>query len=302
MIKNRNIAYNAAIDPSKIAGGIGDERFGLHEIFYVCKSTSTAQYAWLRDHVDAGHLVTTVTAAVALANAYDVIKIMPGVYDEGAVIDITQEGLKIIGSNTTGLMYGTTSMKASAADHIIFTLSANGIEIANLSFIQNNANIVISINSGTTGSAAVYKNHIHDCFFGSGTATYSIDAGGTYDAVDTIIERCGFVCGANVGARMNGTRCALTDSVFQIGTAGEGIVHTPTTGSRPDTRYLDNKFYTVDSTNSVGITVTGTPTVGMMLMDGNHFTNFADAAHCATKRTGYAGVNYFDITLLQITT
>ena len=301
MIENRNIAKNAAIDPSKIAGGIGDERFGLHEIFYVCKSTSTAQYAWLRDHVDAGHLLTTVTAAVALANAYDVIKIMPGVYDEGAVIDITQEGLKIIGSNTTGLMYGTTSLKASAADHIIFTFSANGIELANLSFIQANANITISVNSGVTGSAAVYKSHIHDCFFGSTTETYSIDAGGTYDAVDLIIERCGFVCGANVGVRLNGTRCAITDSVFQVGTAGEGIVHTPTTGSRPYTRYLDNKFFTADSTNSVGITVTGTPTVGFLLIDGNTFANFASANKCVTKRTGYVGNNYFGITGLAIT-
>ena len=302
MIKNRNIASNAAIDPSKIAGGLGDERFGLHEIFYVCKSTSTHQYAWLQEHVDAGHLVESVTAAVALAGAYDVIKIMPGVYDEGAVIDITQEGLKIIGSNTTGFMYGTTSLKASAADHIIFTLSANGIEIANLSFIQSNANIVISINSGTTGSAAVYKNHIHDCHFGSATTTYGIDAGGTWDAVDTIIERCGFVCGANVGVRMNTTRGAISDCVFQIGTAGEGIVHTPTTGDRPYTRYLDNKFFTEDSTNSVGITVTGTPTVGMLLIDGNTFANFADADHCSTKRTGYVGLNWFGITGLEITT
>jgi len=301
MIKNRNIAMDAAIDPSKIAGGLNGGRYDMREVFYVCKSTS-GLYDYLRTHIDAGHLCTTVTAALALAGNYDVIKVTPGIYDEGAVLDITQTGLKLIGSNTTGMMYGTTSLKAAAADHIIVTVSANETEIANMSFIQGNANIDIGINTGTTGTAAVYKTHIHDCHFGSATSTYSIDAGGTYDAVDTIVERCGFVCGANVGVRFNATRSVVSDSIFQIGTAGEGIVHTPTTADRPYTRYVDNKFFTEDSTDSVGITVTGTPTVGMLLIDGNTFANFADADHCATKRTGYAGLNWFGITGLEITT
>jgi hypothetical protein len=297
MMKGKMIALKAAIEGLEVTPG---------RTFFVMKSANDRYQEFLGNHetyLDGTPKVyTSVKSAVSNAQDYDKVIVFPGVYDEGAVIDITQAGLKLRGSNTSNLMYGTTSLKASTADHIIITVSANEVEIDHLSFIQNNANVVISINSGTTGSAAVYKTHIHDCHFGSATATYGIDAGGTYDAVDTIIEDCSFVCGANVGVRLNGTRCAVARCVFQIGTAGEGIVHTPGTGDRPYTRYLDNKFFTEDSTNSVGITVTNTPTVGMLLIDGNTFANFADADHCVTKRTGYVGLNWFGITGLEITT
>jgi len=240
----------------------------------------------------------TVTEALAAAGAHDTILIQKGIYDEGAVLEITQEGLRLIGMNTTNRMYGTTSLKASAADHVIIDVQANEVEIANLSFIQNNANICIQIDH----SAAVYKTHIHDCHFGGGAATYSIYAGGTFDAVDTIIERCSFTVSAGlVGVQMNGTRCAIIDCSFQIGTGSTGYVHTPTTGDRPYTRVIRCLFHTVDVTDGIGITVTGTPTVGFFTVDDCHFIYFADDDHAMSKRTGYCGLNYRDVTVLAVT-
>lgn len=240
----------------------------------------------------------TVTEALAVAGDYDTIVIQEGIYDEGAVLNITQTGLTIMGMNTTNYMFGTTSLKASAADHIIFTIAANQVKIFNLSFIQNNATPVIKIDH----TAAVYKTHIRDCHFGSGTATYGVDAGGTFDAVDTIIERCSFTVGAAVvGVRMNATRCAIINSFFQIGTGSTGYVHTPTTGSRPYTRVLGCKFHTVDVTNGIGITVTGTPTVGFFTVDDCHFLYFADDNHAVSKRTGYCGLNWRDAAVLPVT-
>jgi hypothetical protein len=262
------------------------------DIWYVDKNASTAGdgRCWKS-------AFKTVTAALAVAGDYDTIVIEQGVYDEGAVLNLTQKGLTLKGSNTSGYMYGTTSLKASAADHIIITIAADQIEICNLSFIQNNAKAVIAIDH----TAAVYKTHIHDCHFGSATATYGIDAGGTFDAVDTIIERCGFVCGGNVGVRMNATRAAIIDCTFQIGTAGEGYVHTPGTADRPYTRVVGCRFFTEDVTNGVGITVTNTPTAGMFFVDDCHFAYFADDNHAVSKRTGYCGLNWRDAAVLPVT-
>lgn len=240
----------------------------------------------------------TVTEALAAAGDYDTIIIQEGIYDEEAVLDITQEGLTIAGMDTTNYMYGTTSLKASAADHIIFTIAANQVKIFNLSFIQNNSKASIKIDH----SASVYKTHIRDCHFGSGAAAYGIDAGGTFDAVDTIIERCSFTVGdGDVGVRMNGTRCAIINSFFQIGTASTGYVHTPTTGNRPYTRVLGCIFHTIDVTNGIGITVSGTPTVGFFTVDGCRFLYFADDNHAVSTRTGYCGLNYRDVTVLAVT-
>lgn len=256
------------------------------------KTTSGNGQSWVQAY-------KTVTEALAAAGDHDVILIQKGIYDEGAVLNITQEGLKMFGMNTTDYMFGTTSLKASAANHIIFTVNANEVEIGNLAFIQNNANKCISV--ATTVST--YKTHIRNCHFGSGAATYGVDGGaGVYDSVDVIIENCSFTIGGGlVGARLNGTRCAIISSNFQIGTASTGYVHTPTTGNRPYTRVLGCLFHTVDVANGIGITVTGTPTVGFLTIDGCHFIYFADNNHAVSTRTGYCGLNWRDAAVLPVT-
>jgi hypothetical protein len=239
----------------------------------------------------------TVKEAVTAAGDHDVILIQKGIYDEGEVLNITQEGLKIFGCNTTHHMFGTTSLKASAADHEILNIQANEVEIGHLSFIQNNANKVLVIDH----TAAVYKTHIHDCHFGAATATYGVYAGGLFDAVDTHIERCHFTCGVNVGVYINGTRCSVVDCVFHVGTAGEGIVYYQDGGDRPYGRIFHCFFSTTDHANGVGVTISNTPTVGFLHIDDCHFAYFADDDHCITKQTGYLGYNYRDATVIAVT-
>ena len=260
------------------------------DIFYVDKTNGldTGSY----DGHTWGAAFKTFTYALTKCGDYDTIIAAPGVYDEGAVLNITQKGLKIIGSNTTGHMWGTTSLKASAADHTILTINANEVEIANLSFIQNNANKIIAV--GTT--AATYKTHIHDCFFGGGqsigssTATIGIDMGVAQDAPDCIVERCNFYM-CVIGVQMYGTRCAVIDCVFYVDGSDKGISYLNDASARASNRILNNKFYTNDSTNANAIVVENTPTAGLLFIDGNTFANFATEIKCISKTKGYIGAN-----------
>lgn len=230
----------------------------------------------------------TITEAIAAAGDYDTILIEEGVYDEGAVLNITQKGLRIFGLNTTNFMYGTTSIKASAANHICITINADQVEIAFLSFIQNNAKACISIDSA---SAAIYKTHIHDCHFGSTTATYGVYAGGTYDAVDTIVERCSFTVGATVGVYINGTRCAVVDCMFNLAAGGTAIQHYPNTADRPYARYIGNRIMGVNSTDT-GILISQAPTLGCLTVFDNIIENVATPITIA-KNTEWYSNNYF---------
>ncbi len=231
----------------------------------------------------------TIAEAVAAASDYDTILIEEGVYDEGVVLNITQVGLRIFGMNTTNYMFGTTSIKASAANHICITINANQVEIAFLSFIQNNAKSCITIDP----TASVYKTHIHDCHFGTTAATYGVYAGGTMDAVDTIVERCSFTVGAAVGVYINGTRCAVIDCSFNLAAGGTAIQHYPNTTDRPYARYLGNKIMGVNSTDT-GILISQAPTLGCLTVFDNVIENVATPITLAKSTKWYAN-NYFGV-------
>jgi len=75
MIKDRNIAVDAAIQDTKIYG-----LTAKGDTFYVLKAASTALYSYTVARVPGGNLFTTVDAAInaCTANHGDVIKILPG--------------------------------------------------------------------------------------------------------------------------------------------------------------------------------------------------------------------------------
>jgi hypothetical protein len=272
MIKNRNVDPHAAIDPSKIAGGFG-HRYMVREVYHVAKA-NTAIWNYLNDHVASDHLFTTVTAALAVAGDYDVIHVEDGVYDEGAELVISQTGLKLIGSGTSGLEWGPCSLKQSSANHHIISVQANGVEIANLGFIVNGAYKAIEIDH----TAAVYKTHIHDCFFGgNGTSTYGVYAGGTFDAVDTVIENNGFLNWATAGIYMNATRSKALNNVIFVPDSGIGIDYVPTTSDRGYNVVAGNRI-TGTGTSDTGIKLEGAPTKGQVMM----YDNYCFAALSAT--------------------
>lgn len=241
---------------------------------------------------------TSLKAAVDSAKAWDTIKVMTGGdYDDGEVINITVEGLKILGPGISN--HNTALVLGSSASHHLITINANHVEIAGLGFTQTK-NGYDAIRVATT--VDVYKCHIHDCRFdGYGQGEYGIHTGTTYDSPDIVIENNVFRSWQTAGIYANATRDLIRNNEFIVATALKGIDYIPNAGSRPDGRIYDNRFFTADGTNAVGISVTNTPTAGTLNIDGNKFQYFADNDHCISKRTGYTNLNYLGITAIAIT-
>lgn len=286
MIRNRNIATDAAIDPSKIAGGVGN-RYRIREVFYVAKTTS-AIYQYLQEHLDSGHLFGTVTEAIAAAGDYDVIYVEDGIYDEGAELAITQTGLKLIGSNTSGIEWGPCSLKQSSANHHIISVQANGVEISNLGFIVNGAYRAIEIDH----TAAVYKTHIHDCHFGgSATATYGVYNGGTFDAVDTVVENCEFLSWSTAAIYHNGTRSKYRNNVIFGVDSSIGIESVPATADRPY-GIISGNYIQGTGTTDTGIKLIGAPSRGMIMIADNYVFG-CNTTITQTANNAYNSINNY---------
>lgn len=239
----------------------------------------------------------TIAYALANSNVVDGDKIkIKGSFTLTTGLTIDKE-IILEGQNSDSNVYPT--MLYTESDISLISIEANNVEIRNIGLVQNYANPAISVGDGS----AVYKLVIDGCKFDMyGTGTYGIASPSTEDAPDITIKNCLFRSFATAGILSNWTRAKIANCHFIVGTALSGIIHSPTTGSRPDTQIVNNTFQTTDGTNGVGITVTNTPTVGMLWVDGNHFGQFADDDHCCSKRTGYVGLNWNGITGLSITT
>lgn len=235
----------------------------------------------------------TISEANAAAVAGDTILIRAGEYDEGASIVVTKAGLKFLGQNTSSNQ-NNVMILGSSATHTLIDVGANEVEIAGIGFTQTKAASMISVTSGS------WKAHIHGCKFdGYGAATSGVTVTG--DCPDIHVERNLFrsINGSNIVS--NSTRGRYNDNKFIVVAAKSGIEHTPNAGDRPDSMIEDNRFFTLDNTNAVGITVTNTPTAGALFVNGNQFVYFADDDHCISKRTGYTGLNYLGVTAVPIT-
>jgi hypothetical protein len=237
----------------------------------------------------------TITKALTVATAYSTIYVKQGIYLEGATLAITQAGLKIIGVQTSGLTYGQPSIHTHGTETLM-TINAHQVEIAFLSFHDQGAGTSLVIGN----TAATWRTHIHDCFFGgNGTALYGIDAGNLNDAPFTVIEDCYFEAYVTAAIHQNAFNSTVRRNTFNIRTADTGIQYHPTGGDRPYGYILDNKFVTTDSTDSIGIDVEGTPTPGFLMISGNHFLNFATPEKACnvvgTTKTGlFGGGNFFN--------
>jgi hypothetical protein len=285
MIKNRNIAKNAGINPSKIAGGMGS--YSVREIRRVVKA-NTALSQYLETFIEADHLFGTVTLALARATNYSVVYVEDGIYDEGAELAITQAGLKLIGANTSGIEWGPCSLKQSSANHHVISIQANGIEVAGLGFIVNGAYRGIELDH----TAAVYKTHIHDCHFGgSATATYGVYAGGTFDAVDTVIEDCEFLSWATAGIYMNATRSKARNNLIYVPDSGIGIEYVPNAGDRPYGAIHDNNIVGTGTTDT-GIQLDGNPTAGTVSISDNNVSGCATLITTRALFSDYGTTNY----------
>ena len=262
--------YHGRINFTGGISGMGVQVVKDSDIWYVDKNKTGPASSGDGSSWDKAFL--TVTEAIAAAGDYDIIFIGHGVYSEAATLAITQTGLKIFGSGSSGFVWGPTSLKSdTCADHLI-TIDVNGVEIAGLDFICNTTS-KNAIQMGAT--TTTYKTHIHDCHFGGGgTTNIGLNCDTTQDTVDMHVDRCEFYNYSTAGIFLSGTRCKVTNCLFFVPAAGVGIDLTTDTGAnRPDKLIAGNMIIGSNSTDT-GIKIASTePTGGTLLIYNNCVTN-----------------------------
>ena len=261
--------------------GMGVQVVKGSQIWYVDKNTGLTASG---DGLSWDTAFLTVTEAVAAAGDYDIIFIGDGIYDgdETYPLAITQTGLKIFGSGTSGYNWGPCALKSTANAETIMTIDANGVEIAGVDFnLYTDAKSGILL--GTTKS--IYKTHIHDCFFGCASAGNAegecgiaigctvAGAQGTYDAVDTHVERCGFHYLATAGIAAYGTRTKITNCFF---ISNSTCIKFLAEGANRAYHMCVDNYMIGRGGAGPGIFIASTePTAGCLLIANNVVTNFA---------------------------
>lgn len=295
---------------ANVLGG-GIERRG--KVYYVLGGESGVVGSDNDHGLTWGKALKTITKALTFATDYDTIVCGPNTtqraYLEGASLTITQDGLKLYGAMTSGYTWGLPNIHTHGTETLL-NIAAHAVEVAFIGFHHQGAGIAVEV--GYSGD--YWRNHIHDCYFGGNSAaTYAIimgnttaaaiGSGGTFDAPCTIVQRCHFTSFTVAPIFMNcGYGSRVEDCDIQVGTGLVGIIYYTDGSSRPWGYILNNRFNTIDSTNAVGIQMTNTPTAGYLMIDGNHFSNFADDDHCCELRTGLVGINWNNATALTATT
>lgn len=270
MIKNRNIANDAGINPAKIAGGTAFA--DIRNTRYICGTTNGA-YQNLQNSVESGKLHNTFTQALAAASAFDRIIVYPGDYDEGTVQNITLEGLQIIGPGSD--MQNQAMLLGSDADHILMTINANNVLISGLGFTQTNAKSAVEVSSTT----ASYKVTISNCRFdGYGAGTYGVFCNATQDSPDLVIENNTFRSHATSAIGLNATRAMVRNNRVWTPAGTAGIECISNAGDRAYGVVEDNTIQGVNSTDT-GILLTGTPSAGALSISRNYVLG------CATTIT-----------------
>jgi hypothetical protein len=266
---------------------LGRDEFSTGKVLWVMPATTTGYTDFVAQHPAYSNGVaavyTTLSAANTAASDWDVIKLSGGDFDEGAVVNITNQGLKIFGPGNAN--QHTSMLLASAANHIILTINAHNVEIAGVGFTQTNAKSAIEIST----TASYHKCHIHDCRFdGYGAGTYGVKTdgtNGTYDSPDVIIENNRFHSWQTAAIYLNATRAVCRNNLVHTVAAKIGIELVPTTSNRPGTFITDNYVMGVNSTDT-GIKITNSPDAGTYFIAKNYILG------CATTITQKANNAY----------
>ncbi len=244
----------------------------------------------------------SIAHALVVSSPFDVILVAMGdINEEG--LNITKRGIKLLGLTNSGLT--RSSPLFIGTTQTIIRVRADDVEIGGFGFAQTFAAPALII-ADDAGALPAWRSKIHDCYIdGWNTATYGIELGqAVQEAVATIIERCKFTSIVTANIRNNSENVVIQDTIHNVNAAGIGIQDVPNGSDRPNRYYLSNRFNTLDNVNAVGISVLNTPDPGQVMIDGNHFVNFADAAHscdvCGSGKTGLMGLNYDGITPLPI--
>jgi len=313
-IKNRNIAADAGIEPSKVMMGGG--ALGPREIFYVAKS-GTAEYAYLQARVPQSHFFGGINAAMARAGDSSTVLVYPGQYIETATINVTQSNFKLlaaeIGPNKA--MIRTEIRQHGGYEVPCVTCNVHGFEMAGFRVTPYSSNVGTGVLLGS--SANTYGTFLHDNYFyqvevGDAMANaITLGVDDSFDCDSTYISNNHFFAGGN---RTNGvgivewnsaTRTVIEKNTFFQYTnhsANYAINIYDADGYRG--QILDNKFFAAE----IGVELSAAVAInnpvavgGDVMIDGNTFVNYASADTMIASRTAEClGVNYANATIIAV--
>jgi hypothetical protein len=270
MIKNRNIADDAAIDISKIAGGARGENF------YVCPVANTAVHDWLARRVPSGHLFPTVQEAISAAVTLrgDTIYVFPGDYTVVAEIAVTKDNLRIIGASSPNIAFTATSAATgvvrfktvTANQAYVFNITGNYVQMHNIATYNN------GVDTDNLGDLLVAgRNFLAvNCEFRGGnnttqctSATSGIPVTLSSQSYGARFDDC------RIGSPGNATRTAGPGFVrFAAGTGGVGMTQ------------FNNCIFTMRSETTgaaaYGIIIDQNGTDRLMIFRGCTFYNFSE--------------------------
>lgn len=193
MIKDRNIAPNANIHPSKILGG----SLGVKDYFHVAPVDSS-YYEWLLETVPADRLFHSMADAYAnmTADRGDTMLLYPGSYSQAAAFAWSKDQTHLIGVGAKYKMEHICEITCADAATIattggIVAISGNECSFENVCFRHRGA-VTILCNVAITGDDNVFTNvHFHNA---ANAATAGADTTGVVldGAKNTIFRNCVF--------------------------------------------------------------------------------------------------------------
>jgi hypothetical protein len=213
MIKDRNIAIDAAINPMKLIGAGLNPLFG--DTYYVCKS-SLPCYGWLNKRVPGDRLFKTISAADAamVDNTNARALIMPGHTESSATeISLTTVGAEFIGLGRGPLRptYTTTgAVNAISLDGNYQTLANVGFAVPGIDSVPADVDVV--------GAGCQILNTYH---LGSTTGKNKVDfITLTATANDTLIDG---MRAYNVTVEMTGGGISIEGACSRVEICNVGI-------------------------------------------------------------------------------
>lgn len=292
MIKDRNIAIDAAINPMKLIGAGLGANFG--DVFWVCKSSLTA-YAWLKNRVPQNRLFTTLGAAdlKMVSNTNARCLIVPGHTESSATeISLTCAGAEYIGLGRGPLRPTYTTTGAVNA----ISLDADNQTFANIAFaapgidtVEADIDVVGAgcqiLNTWHQGSGNTNMNKV-DIITLTGTAHDTLIDG--LRAYNTVVEQTGgVIVYEGTCARVEIRNCINYDT---IGLA-TGAIYDEATALRTSIHHC----YFSNAKADTVVAEFGNNTTGIMadcFINGRHTT-------IASNVTAGTGMNFFNVLAVE---
>jgi len=227
----------------------------------------------------------TLDEAIAVATTRgDTIYMAPGDYDEGNVVNITTQGLRIICPSHGDGHQNQAMLYSGAASHLM-TINAHEVLIDGIGFSMPD-DTKDAIHLSTTGS--FHKITIQNCRFDGWSGEYAIK---TNESPDVLIKNCTFRSWNTCAVQMNATRGKIENCLFHLVANKIGIEVLADGAGRPDIVLKDNVIKGVNS-GDTGIKITNAPDEDALVIEGNKIVNCATPITLAKYTSWYDGNNW----------